>query len=67
MLYMLYKVISGIEKPLNYTTLVAVDFTKAFNHTVAVSKIIYISRPEWSEAVDSFNDQQFLVRSYSKR
>ena len=48
MLYMLYKVISGTEKPLNYATLVAVDFTKAFNHTVAVSKIIYISSGvEW--------------------
>ena len=55
---MLYKVISGIEKPLNYATLVAVDFTKAFdriNHTVAVSKIISSGvRPSIVSTISSF-------------
>ena len=55
---MLYKVISGIEKPLNYATLVAVDFTKAFdpiNHTVAVSKIISSGvRPSLVSTISSF-------------
>ena len=44
----LYKVSSDIENQLNYATLVAVDFTKAFdriNHTVAVNRIIF--HPEW--------------------
>ena len=57
MLYM-YKVISGIEKLLNYATLVAVDFTKAFdriNHTVAVSKIISSRvRPSIVSTISSF-------------
>ena len=55
---MLYNVISGIEKPLNYATLVAVDFTKAFdriNHTVAVSKIISSGvRPSIISTISSF-------------
>ena len=52
---MLYKVISGIEKPLNYATLVAIDFTKAFNHTVAVSKIISFGvRPSIVSTINSF-------------
>ena len=40
---MLYKVISGIEKPLNYATLVAVAAFGRINHTVALAKS---SRPE---------------------
>ena len=40
---MIYNVSSGIEKSFNYATLVAIDFTKAFdriNHTVAVRTIV---------------------------
>jgi hypothetical protein len=55
---MLHKMISGIEKPSNYGTLVAVDFTKAFdriNHNVAVSKIISSGvRPSIIPTISSF-------------
>ena len=55
---MLYNVISGIDKPSNYATLVAVDFTKAFdriNHNVAVNKIISSGvRPSIIPTIGSF-------------
>ena len=55
---MLHNVISGIEKPSNYATLVAVDFTKAFdriNHNVAVNNIISSGvRPSIIPTISSF-------------
>ena len=55
---MLYNVISGIDKPSKYATLVAVDFTKAFdriNHSVAVNKIISSGvRPSIIPTISSF-------------
>ena len=55
---MLYKVISGIEKLLNQATMVAVDFTKAFDrikHTVAFIKIIFSRvRPSIVSMIRSF-------------
>ena len=55
---MLNNVISGIDKPSKYATLVAVDFTKAFdriNHNVAVKKMISSGvRPSIIPTIGSF-------------